>query len=80
MGTLREVIKAKAKERDSLEVYLEDASFYEDMLQECGFAIDKSEKINANGVLEVGQQVMRLKREFILIVARKLQNMASNSV
>jgi ubiquinone/menaquinone biosynthesis C-methylase UbiE len=80
MGTLREVIKAKAKERDSLKVYLEDASFYENMLQECGFAIDKSEKINANGVLEVGRQVMRLKREFILIVARKLQNMGRNSV
>jgi len=73
MGTQREVIKAKAKAGDSLEVYLEDASFYEDTLQECGFAIDKSEIINANGVLKIRRQVTRLKREFILIVARKLR-------
>lgn len=71
MGTQREVIKVKAKSRDSLKVYLEDASFYENTLLECGFAIDKSELVNTNGVLEIGQQVIRLKREFILIVARK---------
>ena len=53
LGTQREVIKAKAKARDSLEVYLEDASFYEDTLQECGFVIDKSEIINTNKVLEI---------------------------
>ena len=73
MGTLREVIKAKAKARISLEVYLEEASFYKDTLQECGFAIDKSESINANGVLKIRREVIRLKREFILIVARKLR-------
>ena len=75
MGTRREAIKAKAKARDSLEVYLEDASFYEDTLQECGFAIDMSETIKTNGVLRIRRQVIRLKREFILVVARKLQNM-----
>lgn len=80
MGTLREVIKVVAKARDSFEVYLEDASFYEDTLQECGFAIDKIEVVNTNGVLEMRRQVIRLKREFILIVARKPQNMTSNSV
>lgn len=75
MGTQRDVIKAKTKAPDSIEVYLEDASFYENTLSECGFAIDKSEIINTNGVKEIGREVIRLKREFILIVARKLQNM-----
>ena len=72
MGTQREVIKAKAKARVSLEIYLEDASFYEDTLQECGFTIDKSESINANGVTKIRGEAIRLKREFILIVTRKL--------
>lgn len=71
MGTRRQVIRAKAKAPDSFEVYLEDTSFYENTLLECGFAIDKSEVVNTNGVFEIGQQVIRLKREFILIVARK---------
>lgn len=71
MGTQREVIRAKAKAPDSFDVYLEDTSFYENTLLECGFAIDKSELVNASGVFEIGQQVIRLKREFILIVARK---------
>lgn len=80
MGTQREAIKAKAKVRDSIEVYLEDASFYEDTLSECGLAIDKSEIVNTNGVEEIGREVIRLKREFILIVARKIENMTSNNV
>ncbi len=71
MGTQREAIRAKAKAPDSFEVYLEDTYFYENTLLECGFAIDKSEVVNTNGVFEIGQQVIRLNREFILIVARK---------
>ena len=77
MGKLREVINAKA--RVSFEIYLEDTSFYEDRLQECGFAIDKTQVMRTNGVYEIGPQVISLKREFIVIVARKPQNMTGNS-
>ena len=77
MGRLREVIDAKA--RVSFEIYLEDASFYEDRLQECGFAIDKTEIIKTSGLYETGPQAIRLKREFIVIVAWKPQNMTGNS-
>ena len=77
MGRLREVINAKA--RVSFEIYLEDGSFYEDRLQECGFTIDKIEVIKTNGMYEIEPQIISLRREFIVIVARKPQNMIGNS-
>ena len=55
----------------SFKVHLEDASFYENMLEECGFIVDNIELIHSRGEIERDSRVKELKREFILIVARK---------
>lgn len=69
MGKLREVVNAKVGL--NFEVYLEDASFYEDSLKECGFILERTEIIKTDGVYETDSQVIRLKREFIVMIASK---------
>jgi len=69
MGRFREAINAKLGV--SFRICLEDASFYKDGLQKIGFAIDESETVRANGVYQTGEESVQLKREFIVIVARK---------
>ena len=65
MGSMREVINARTGV--SFEIHLEDASSYESMLRQCGFTIDRSEILRTNGLYEE----IALKREFVVIVARK---------
>jgi len=69
MGKMREAIDSKAGAR--LEVQLEDSASYEDKLKECGFMIDNSEVFRTHGVFETRSHEMRLRREFIIISARK---------
>jgi ubiquinone/menaquinone biosynthesis C-methylase UbiE len=72
MGSLREVINPKAGV--TFQIHLEDASFYKRMLRLCGFKIDVSKVLRTRGFHEVGKESMTLKREFIIIVARKPAN------
>lgn len=69
MGKMREAIDSKAGAR--LEVHLEDSASYEDKLKECGFIIDSSEVFRTHGVFGIGFREMKLRREFIIISARK---------
>jgi len=55
----------------SFEVYLEDATTYQDMLEENGFRIDKIETIESTGTLKRGSETISFDREFIVIVAIK---------
>jgi len=75
MGRLREVIAAKAlktlKRLKLIKVYLEEDSFYKRIFQECGFMISTSEIISTQGLYKTESEVLMLKREFIMIVARK---------
>lgn len=69
MGKLREVVSEKTGNR--FKVYLEPASFYEEVLKVCGFTIDPSEILKTSGQFETETQVISIRREFIVIVARK---------
>jgi SAM-dependent methyltransferase len=77
MGKLRNAINAKAGV--NFKIYLEDASFYIDKFQECGFIVDKTEIFKTSGAYETETQVMRLKREFILMVAENPPDMIRNN-
>ena len=55
----------------SFEVDLEDASTYQDMLENVGFRIDKIETIESTGTLKRGSETISFDREFIAIVAIK---------
>jgi hypothetical protein len=72
MGSRREVINTKTGLR--FQIYLEDASFYKEMLKQCGFEIDMSEVLGTSGLCEIGTESMTVKREFIIIVALKPPN------
>ena len=71
MGSLRELISSRTGV--SFKVYLEEPSFYTGGLGECGFTIDNLEAIQAKGLYRTrtGEETTEVKREFILIVARK---------
>jgi ubiquinone/menaquinone biosynthesis C-methylase UbiE len=77
MGKSRDMIDAKAKV--DFEIYLEDASFYVDKLQECSFIMDKTEILKTTGLYDIGPQVISLKREFILVVAESPANTIRNN-
>ncbi len=55
----------------SYEVYLEDASTYQNMLEETGFKIEKIETIGSEGTFVRGSKIVSFDREFIVIVALK---------
>jgi len=55
----------------SFVVYLEDASTYQDMLENMGFRIEKIETIESTGTLKRGSETISFDREFIVIVAIK---------
>lgn len=67
MGKMRKLIN-EVSQLD-FEVYLEDSCFYEETLKKCGFDIIKSEVINTDGLYT--RIPIKVRREFILIVARK---------
>jgi SAM-dependent methyltransferase len=73
MGTLRSRFNEKMRIK-KFEIFLEDASSYEDELRKCGFLVDRSEVINTVGScqpLSINEPPINVKREFILIVGRK---------
>jgi hypothetical protein len=76
MGKLKNMINAKAKV--NFEICLEDASFYKNRLRECGFIVDKTEIFKTTGTYEIETQIMRLKREFILMVAESPADIIRN--
>lgn len=76
MGRLRQVIDTREL---TFEIHLEEASFYEHMFQQCGFAIDKTEVFATEGVYEIRPEPITVKREFIVIVARKPSSTAINA-
>jgi SAM-dependent methyltransferase len=55
----------------SFELYLEDASTYQDMLENVGFRIEKIETIESTGTLKRGSETISFDREFIVIIAIK---------
>jgi len=55
----------------SFEVYLEDATTYQDMLEENGFKIEKIETIESTGTLKKGSETISFDREFMVIAAIK---------
>jgi len=55
----------------SFEVYLEDASTYQNMLENIGFRIEKIETIESEGTFVRDSKIMSFDREFIVIVAIK---------
>ena len=68
----------RARERASMRngggsfvVYLEDASTYQDMLENMGFGIEKIETLKSTGTLKRGSETISFDREFIVIVASK---------
>lgn len=69
MGTWRGAVKKAAQ--GGFEVYLEDVSSYKDRLQRCGFLLEKTEIVTAEGVFQVGTQRAKLRRAFIIMVGQK---------
>jgi ubiquinone/menaquinone biosynthesis C-methylase UbiE len=55
----------------SYEVYLEEASTYQDMLEETGFKIEEIETIGSEGAFVRDSKTISFDREFIVIVASK---------
>jgi ubiquinone/menaquinone biosynthesis C-methylase UbiE len=55
----------------SYEVCLEDASTYQNMLEETGFKIEKIETIESEGTFVRDSKIVSFDREFIVIVALK---------
>ncbi len=55
----------------SFELYLEDASTYQELLENIDFRIDKIETIESTGTLKRGSETISFDREFIVIVAIK---------
>ncbi len=55
----------------SFELYLEDASTYQDMLENVGFRIEKIETLESTGTLKRGSETISFDREFIVLVASK---------
>jgi len=55
----------------SFEVYLEDASAYEDMLENAGFKIEKIGTIGSEGTFVGDSRMISFDREFIVVVALK---------
>jgi len=69
MGKWRGAVNKTAQ--GGFEVYMEDLSFYQERLHKCGFLLEQTEIITADGVFQVGTQRTKLKREFIVVVGRK---------
>jgi SAM-dependent methyltransferase len=73
MGTLRHEIDWGTGVSE-FKIYLEDATSYEGKLRRCGFLIDRSEVIKSVGYYQpraIAEAPIRVRREFILVVARK---------
>ena len=73
-GYMGKRARERAAMRDgggSFELYLEDASTYQDMLENAGFRIDKIETLESTGTLTRGSETISFDREFIVIVAIK---------
>ena len=69
MGKLKGQININTKA--DFTIYLESASTYQDMLSACDFTLLQSEVMGTCGKYEVEAKPTDVKREFILIVARK---------
>lgn len=73
MGTVRHELNKRTGVSE-FKIYLEDAPSYEKKFRNCGLLVDRSEVINTVGYYQpklIAEPPMRVRREFVLIVARK---------
>jgi ubiquinone/menaquinone biosynthesis C-methylase UbiE len=71
MGKSARVRSTMRKGGGSFEVYLEDVSTYQNMLEKIGFRIEKIEAIESEGSFMRDSKILSFDREFIVIVALK---------